>query len=163
MYLYARAPASQFVRCRLIGILKASPPADVINDQHAEIGPTRLNIFEQSLQRLSSANIEPAFPLVSVCPDYLIAALLGIPLDGSGLVVGRVLLMLGRHADIFGRPDPGWYAWCVRPLCVQPSDYHYRLAWRPAARLLPNHPFTTGEGEAWFVKPQVNFEIRAFG
>ena len=57
-------------------------------------------VGEQPLQPVATADAEPALALIGVGADDLEAMLGGVVEDLVGLVLGRILLMLGRHTDV---------------------------------------------------------------
>lgn len=90
----------------LVRVLESSPAADVIDKDQLEIDVLRLHVGEQPLQPLAPADIEPAFALVGVGSDYLDIVSRGVVQNLVGLVLGRILLMLCRHAHILRRAAP---------------------------------------------------------
>src|ERR1017187_7638241 len=96
-----RAAADVFVIGALVGILEASPAADIVDQDRAEIRWAILYIVDQLLQRIPPLNTQPAFAGVSVGSYDDHAASLGILLDHLMLVFGGILLVLGRHANVF--------------------------------------------------------------
>jgi hypothetical protein len=51
--------------------------------------------------------LKATFPLVGIGADNLESAPLGIGANFGGLIIGRIFLMIGGHADIFGCPFGG--------------------------------------------------------
>ena len=100
----AGTPADIFVIGALVGVLKAPPTADVIDEHQGEIGAPGLHVFDELPERVAPLYLEATFPGVGIGPDDLYSAGLSILLDRFGLVFGRVFLMVRRHADVFGSP-----------------------------------------------------------
>ena len=125
--LDARLLAGKLVGRTLVRVLEAAPAADVIDEDQLEVGVFRLHIRQQGLQPFAPADVEPALALVRVGPDDLDVVVLGVVADPVRLVLGRVLLVLGRHAHIFGgAPAP----------LMATSKLKARL--HPAIQLRPN-------------------------
>ena len=66
----------------------APPSADVINQDHVEIGGARFHVCNQLLQGGATADGKAALAVISVSLDDLDAAMFGIFADLVGLVVG---------------------------------------------------------------------------
>jgi hypothetical protein len=62
-----------------------------------------LHIIDQSLQRITTVDPQPALAGISIGADDLEAATRSVLPDRVGLVFGGVLLVVGRHAHVFGR------------------------------------------------------------
>ncbi len=101
--LLVRATADVFVVGGFIGILKPAPPAHVIDQDDLKIGGAVLHILDQLLQGLAALDPEAAFPGIGIGAHQFETAFLCVFADRVGLVFGRVLLVVGRHADIFDR------------------------------------------------------------
>jgi hypothetical protein len=100
----AGAPADILVVGALVGVLEAAPPADVVDEDRAEVGLTRLDIPNEGFEAVAPVQTEPAFPFVSVSSYDLEPLALRVPSDLIRLVLGGIALMLRRHADILGGP-----------------------------------------------------------
>jgi hypothetical protein len=87
--------AEELVVGALVGVLEAAPAADVVNQDELEIDAAGADVLEQPLQSLASTDVQPAFALIGVGVDDLDPMVLGIVFDTIGLVLGRILLMLG--------------------------------------------------------------------
>jgi hypothetical protein len=108
------ASADVFVVGGLVRILEAPPAADVIDQDDLEIGITGLDITDQALQRIAAIDVEAAAPFVGVGAHDRDAVLLGVFPDLVGLVLGRVLLVVGGHAHVFGGGEEcSLYRWLV--------------------------------------------------
>jgi hypothetical protein len=91
-----------FIICALVGILKSTPAANVIDEDHFEIRVAGLHIIDELPERIASFDLEAAFAGVSIGSDDLDPTGLRIPPDRIGLVFRRVFLMICRHTDVFG-------------------------------------------------------------
>ena len=94
-----------FVMGALVGVLKAAPAADVVDQDDLEVGVLRPHVRQQALQSLASTDVEPAFAFVGVGAHDLDTMAHRVFQDFIGLVLRRVLLMLGRHAHVAGGAD----------------------------------------------------------
>ena len=59
-----------------------------------------LDVLDELLQRIAAIQTKAAFSLVRIGSNDLDTAPRGVLLDRVGLVLGRVFLVLGGHADI---------------------------------------------------------------
>ena len=100
--LDSSAAADVFVVGALVGVLKPAPAAYVIDEDDLEVGRPRFDILDQLLQRQPAINAQTTLALIGIGPDDFDAAPGGVFPNLVGLILGRVLLMLGRHAHIFG-------------------------------------------------------------
>ena len=122
--------ADVFVISALVRVLESPPAADVVDEDGLEVGLPGLDVLNQLLQPVPSADIEAALAFVGVRSDDADAASGGVLADFVGLVLGRVLLMLCGHADIFRRQKlRGLF--CLRVLLVvlhsgRPFESHTR-------------------------------------
>ncbi len=108
MNLHPCFAADIFIMRRLIGILKAPPATDVEHENCVEPGGPRQHVREQLLQARTLAQGQPALAIVLIGPNDFETALGCEGVDDRLLIVGRVALMLGRHADILrGRAETG--------------------------------------------------------
>ena len=57
----------------------------------------------ESLESITSVDLEAARTLVGISADDGEAYMLRILPNSIGLIFRRIFLMLGRHADVFGR------------------------------------------------------------
>jgi NADPH:quinone reductase-like Zn-dependent oxidoreductase len=96
----AGALADVLVVGALVRVLESAPAADVVDQDGGEVGIAALDVIDQRLERIATVQAEPALALIGVGANDREAASIGIPADGIGLVLGRVLLMLGRHSHI---------------------------------------------------------------
>ncbi len=113
MHLDTGPTATQFATRRFVGILEPAPAAYVIDQQGFEIGSAAFDIVQQALKSETPAEIESAFAFIGISLHNLISAPLSITSDRFRLIVGRILLMLGRHAHILGRSNLGRVRWGV--------------------------------------------------
>jgi hypothetical protein len=98
--LDAGTPADVLVVRRFVGVLKAPPTADVVDQDDAEVGVAGLDVADQALQGLAPVDAKPALALVGVGPhDVDVAARRVLP-DLVALVLGGVLLVLRGHAHV---------------------------------------------------------------
>lgn len=89
---------------RLVGVLEPAPTADVIYKYGIEIGSPGRHIVNQPLKRLPTINIKTAFSFVRISAYDSYAPLGGITRDGFSLILGRIFLVLRRHAEVLGGP-----------------------------------------------------------
>lgn len=99
---YAGALADIFVIGALVGILKPAPSADVVDQNGRKIRPLAFNVCDQLLQRIAAIQTKAAFAGVGVSADDLNTPATGVFANRVTLVLGRVFLVLSRHAHIFG-------------------------------------------------------------
>ena len=107
----ASAATDVLVIGAFVSVLEPTPAADVVYQHHLEVGGTGLHVLNQLLQRQPPANVQATFAFVGIGPHDLDAALSSVLADLVGLVFGRVLLVLGRHPDVFGSPEQGRLVW----------------------------------------------------
>jgi hypothetical protein len=74
---YAGASADVLIVCALVRVLEAAPPADVVNQNGAEVGSPGLNVSDQRLDTFATIDAETTFALVRVGPNNLQALLVG--------------------------------------------------------------------------------------
>lgn len=87
---------------RPISLRRASSvclPVDVVDEDDIEFGLASFHIGDQLLERRAAADREAALAFVRVSLDDFYATLFDIFADLVGLVVGGVLLALGRYAN----------------------------------------------------------------
>ena len=84
----------------LVGVLKAPPSADVVDQSGHEVRAPGRHIVDELLHTRSARDLEPAFSRIDVGPNHVHVVRFGVALDLSELVLGRVLLVLGRHANV---------------------------------------------------------------
>ena len=87
-----------------VGVLEPAPAADVVDQDCLEVGDTGLDVVDQLPERVTPLDPETALARVRVGAHDLEVARFGVALDRHLLVLGRVLLMLGGHADVLRRP-----------------------------------------------------------
>ena len=127
--LDAGAAADVLVVRTLVGVLKPAPSADVVDQDDLEVGPAVLNVGDQALQCLAAVDAQATLSFVGVGLDDLDATTRGVLTDLVALVLGRVLLMLGRHANVLG-PAHSWRRrWQVFSGVVV-ARVHGGLTWR---------------------------------
>ena len=98
--LDAGAAADVLVVRTLVGVLKPAPSADVVDQDDLEVGAAVLNVGDQALQCLAAVDAQATLSFVGVGLDDLDATTRGVLTDLVALVLGRVLLVLGRHANV---------------------------------------------------------------
>ena len=83
-----------------------------------------LNVVEQLFERIAPAEAQAALAFIGIGADDLITVLVSVNTVGFRLVVGRMFLMLGGHADILSRPYQGtfWGRFFTR---LTPIDNHW--------------------------------------
>ncbi|MNS66354.1 hypothetical protein D3C72_995640 [compost metagenome] len=86
-----------------IGVLEPPPATDVVDEDGLEVGPPGLDIGQQPLERVPAFDLQAALALVGVGLDDLEATPRRVSRYDVRLVLGGVLLMLGRHADVLRR------------------------------------------------------------
>lgn len=101
--LDAGPPAAILVVGTFIGILKPAPTTDVVHQNNLEVSRTTLDILDQFLQRDPAINTQAAFTGIGIGAKNLDATSCRIFSDFVGLVFSRVLLVFGRHPDVFDR------------------------------------------------------------
>ena len=115
-----RTLANVLVVGALVGILKPTPAAHVVDEDHREVGIAALDIVDELLERVSAIEAEPTAPLIGIGAHDLNATAFGILPDGVGLILDRVLLVLGGHAHVLG----GAYTLIARvPMPVSPKAH----------------------------------------
>lgn len=95
-----RALAQVFIIGTLIVILKATPSAHVVNEYRFEVSRAALNIGNQVLKRVSTLDVEPAFPIIGIRADDLHLVELRKAAVHRRLILHGVLLVLSRHAHV---------------------------------------------------------------
>ena len=83
-----------------VGILKASPTADVINKDDAIIGLPAFDIFKQFPQASSPGEAQTALAGIGIRTDDVHAVRLCIAQNDIRLIFSGILLMFCRHAHI---------------------------------------------------------------
>src|SRR5206468_2178874 len=107
MHFDAGPLAQVFVIRTFIGILKATPAADIVHQHRRKVRAACLHIVDQTAQRFAPSDAEAAFALVGIGADDLKATALGVVADHVFLVGRGILLVFRAHAYILGRPNPG--------------------------------------------------------
>ena len=87
--------ADELVVGAFVNILKAAPPADVVDEHVIEIGLTRLNILNQFDSARPPSDPKATAPLIKVGSYDGEVFVLRIGGDGGGLVLYRITLKLG--------------------------------------------------------------------
>jgi hypothetical protein len=101
----ASPAADVFVIGALIRILKPSPTADIIDKDTREVRHPILNIADHLSERIPALDVQATLPLIRVgFNDVHVPARSVFP-NHIHLVVGRVLLVFGGHADVSGCTD----------------------------------------------------------
>ena len=95
-----RAPADVLKIGALVGVLETSPATDVICENALENGIPGFHLPDHALQALALLNAEPAFTFIREYPDDFHPPPCSKFLDAIELVLGRVLLVLCRHAHV---------------------------------------------------------------
>jgi integrase/recombinase XerD len=88
---------------QIFGIRIGAPPADIIDQDHFEIGGAVLDVLDQLLQGFTAFDPQPTLPGVGIRTDQFETAFRRIFADRVRLVFRRVLLVVGGHADVLGR------------------------------------------------------------
>ena len=101
----AGALADVLVVGALVGVLEPPPAADVVDQHHLEVGAPALDVGDQPLQLVAALQPQPALALVGIGANDQQAVPLGVLADLFRLVLGRVLLMVGRHPHVLGGAD----------------------------------------------------------
>ncbi len=100
MHRDAGALADVFVIGAFVGVLEPTPAADVVDQDDLEIGAAPLDVGDEPRQRIAALEPQPALALIGIGADDRDAVIGGVAADGVALVLGRILLMLGRHAHV---------------------------------------------------------------
>src|SRR6202030_3855398 len=108
----AGALADVLVIGTLIGILKSTPSAYIVDQDGREIDFVALNIINQLLQRIAPTEAQSTLSLVGVGSNNFQAPSGCVLPDRVGLILGRVFLVIGRHADVLDR-TPRAGSFCV--------------------------------------------------
>src|SRR6185312_3897952 len=90
----ACAPTNVFVISTLVGILEASPAADIVDKHGAEIGPAIFHVMNQLFQGITTVDAQAALAGIRIGPRDGHATAFGILPDGSPLILCRILLVL---------------------------------------------------------------------
>jgi hypothetical protein len=86
--------ADELVVGGLVGVLKASPATDIINEDYS-IGWSSDHISQKLLKTPSTAKNKAALRGIRICADDLETSGLRVLLGRGGLVFERILLMFG--------------------------------------------------------------------
>ena len=92
--------APEFVVRAFVGFLESSPPADVVHEDRAKVRLAAFDRPEEVLQCIPALNAHAALARVGEGAHDGYAACVRESLDGGVLVFCRVLLVVGRHADV---------------------------------------------------------------
>ena len=131
----------------LVGVLEPAPTTDVIDEDRAEIRGTALNVGDQLLERVASLELQPAATVVGKGANNLEAVPIGLLSDGVGLVLGGVLLVLGRHPHVLRRPDRGFACQGVSMIVVVVSTRQLPRSFSVRAKSL--HRCERPQGRLW--------------
>src|SRR3954452_937554 len=96
-------PAYQLVMRALVGILEAAPTPHIIDEEIAIVRFGSGDDADKTSQPGSVLDPKPAFAFVSVGSNDLQVASVSIGRDDGGLILDRVSLPLGRHANVLRR------------------------------------------------------------
>jgi hypothetical protein len=92
--------ADEFVVRALVGVLKASPSAHVVNQDVTVIGSPRLHVLEQLNQSGSVLQTKPALSGVTVRLDDRYLVQLRVGRDHGRLVLEGIALVVGGHPHV---------------------------------------------------------------
>ena len=87
-----------------VDILKASPAADIVDQDVTEIRATGANIIDQFDEAYPTLEPETATPLINVGANNREILLLRKCCDSGGLVLYRISLIVGGHPNILSGP-----------------------------------------------------------
>ncbi len=148
--------ADVFVVGALVGVLEPAPAADVVDQDDLEVGVACLDVVDQLLQRAPPIDAQAALAVVGIGADDLDAAPGRVLADHVGLVLRRILLVLGRHPHVFGGPK---CRWLIRPrngelFCLHRPDHFMlcELALGPAFHLIGIHVACNARPECTWLK-----------
>ena len=109
VHLDVGAAAGELVGRALVGVLKPSPPAHVINKDGSEISLAPPDVVQQLPEPVPVVQMQAALGVIGIGAHNLQIVLGGVAADDRDLVLGRVLLVFRRHADIgSSRANPRW-------------------------------------------------------
>jgi hypothetical protein len=97
-----RPDAPEFVIRSLVGLLEASPAADVVNQNRTEFCLTAFYRSKKVLERVTTLNPDATLARIDKRAYDLDPVLAGETLDYGVLILSRVLLVVGRHAHVLG-------------------------------------------------------------
>src|SRR5258708_24157052 len=86
----------------LVNVLESAPPADIVYQHPAKVGPAGGYVGNELLEPLAFVDLQTAEPVISVGPDDIEVIACGIGTNGGRLVFDRVPLVNSRHAHILG-------------------------------------------------------------
>ena len=89
-----------FVIGALIHILKASPPADVVDKQSGEIYPLAFHVRHQLIEALAASNVQTTSSVIRVFLNNFHIVRGSVLTDHLQLIFRRILLVLSRHAHV---------------------------------------------------------------
>jgi len=104
MDVYPPLATDEFIVCAFVGILEAAPPTYVVDEDSLVVGAALLDIVDEALERIPSCDAEAAASFVGLGPDDLEISPRGVGFDDFGLVLGRIALMICRHAHVLRCP-----------------------------------------------------------
>src|ERR1039458_7250701 len=87
----------------LVYVLEPSPTAYVIDEKRGEVGSLGLYISHELVETLPAGDVQPTTAMVGIFLDDLHVVGRCVLADDLELVFRRILLMLGRHADVLSR------------------------------------------------------------
>lgn len=101
------SPAADVLVIRaLVGVLESPPSTNVVDEDDAEVCIAIDDIGNAILKCLAAVNSKTAFTLIGICADDLESAAGSVVPNPVALILGRILLVFGRHADVL-RCAPG--------------------------------------------------------
>jgi putative SOS response-associated peptidase YedK len=102
---YSCLLAQELIIGGLIGILKAPPATNVVNEYECEVGLTVPHILNQPLQFFPTIYPNAAATVVGIGADDGNIAMRRIGSDRGGLIFDGILLVIGGHAHILRGPE----------------------------------------------------------
>src|SRR5690242_6130815 len=87
----------------LAHVLEPSPTAHVIDQKGSEVGSLGLYISHELIETLPAGDVQPTTAMVGIVLDDLHIVGRCVLTDDLKLVFRRILLVLGRHAEILSR------------------------------------------------------------
>ncbi len=100
MDLYAGPFTDELVVGTFVDVLKASPAADVVDEDAIELSAPALDILQKPLQPVPPCEAQSAPAHVRVGGHQLDAPACRVGGDRSGLVLDRISLVIGGHSKI---------------------------------------------------------------
>jgi len=87
----------------LVDVLEPSPTAHVIDEERREVGSLGLDISHELVETLPAGDVQPTTAMVGIFVNDLHVVVRCVLADDIELVFRRILLILGRHADVPSR------------------------------------------------------------